>query len=129
MLCSSCNSPRGRLPRNGRKHGREDLCSHCYGMIARSVRNSRVSPKTKRKWNVATRYGLTVEQVKEMERQQNGRCAICAADLGNYHIDHNHKTGKVRGLLCHACNLKLPLVESPDLLQAAINYLKRSDGA
>lgn len=128
-VCSKCGEPRIGVERVAlRKHGHPDWCGDCYGKLSRSIRNARVDARTKRKWNVASRYGLTVEQVEQMERDQNGQCAVCRDVLANYHIDHNHTTGKVRGLLCHACNMKLPIVENPSLLAAAISYLKRSDG-
>lgn len=56
--------------------------------------------------------------------QQNNRCAICEEPLPKrFHIDHSHTTGKVRGILCHGCNLKLPIVEQPKLLASALAYL------
>lgn len=54
------------------------------------------------------RHGLTVEQVAQMESAQGGGCAICGRpftdDKKNRNIDHDHRTGEVRGLLCNRCN-------------------------
>jgi hypothetical protein len=99
------------------------------------------------------RYGLTVEQFNAMLAAQNYCCAICKSDaVGNkrngkgakrrltegwptvaqqgdftWHVDHDHKTGKVRGLLCHSCNAALGLMrDDPARLAAMIEYLKRS---
>ena len=83
-------------------------------------------PETKRAWNRSSRYGLTNDQVEAMITAQKGLCAICAEPLpARYHIDHSHSTGKVRGILCHGCNLKLPMVEDKPKLQAALAYLAR----
>ena len=53
-------------------------------------------------------YGITEEQYIEMFNKQKGKCAICETHQDNLksplHIDHNHKTGKVRALLCYKCN-------------------------
>ena len=58
-----------------------------------------------------TRYGLTVEEYQAMEQTQGGLCAICKGPpCGRYkrlHVDHDHTTGKVRGLLCFTCNTLL----------------------
>ena len=62
--------------------------------------------------------------------KQNKSCAICnlffdKKDLKNIHIDHDHKTGEVRGILCSKCNHAIGLFnDNIDLLNNAINYLK-----
>jgi hypothetical protein len=73
-------------------------------------------------------YGITEEQYQELMSAQSGVCAICkgpnVADrrLG---VDHDHITNAVRGLLCINCNYGLGYFkDNPDLLIAAINYLK-----
>lgn len=78
-----------------------------------------------RKWNLATRYGLTQAQVDAMTAEQQGRCAICECLLVSTRavIDHDHSSGKVRGILCHACNIKLPVVEDAGWLMLAWGYL------
>ncbi len=73
-------------------------------------------------------YGITHAQYVEMEIAQDGRCAIChKRPAGHLHIDHDHATGKVRGLLCGNCNTALGLLQDePHLLDRAAEYL-RSD--
>lgn len=72
------------------------------------------------------KHGISHEEYKAMEVSQDGRCAICGrAPSTTFHIDHCHKTGMVRGLLCSACNVGLGHFEdNPITLQAAIDYLK-----
>lgn len=72
------------------------------------------------------KYGITVEQYDAMYQEQNGVCYICGEP--EYHralsIDHNHVTGKVRGLLCSNHNRALGLLnDDPDLLLKAHVYL------
>lgn len=76
-----------------------------------------------------SRYGLTIEQFDEMVEKQGGLCAICSSPpKGRWkrlHVDHDHVTGKVRGLLCHACNILLGHArDSGDILQKAAAYLR-----
>lgn len=62
---------------------------------------------------------------------QNGGCAICSTTTpdGNarrFHVDHDHETGKIRGLLCHSCNTGIgKLRDDPDLLLSAVAYLRK----
>lgn len=87
---------------------------------------------------IKTKYGLTPEAVDRMVTEQSGRCAICKAAFVDvaadrfrwspFAIDHCHKTGKVRGLLCHKCNKGLGLFADDRIrLRAAIGYLEGSD--
>lgn len=78
------------------------------------------------------RYGITPEQYDAMFYEQGGGCAICGReDSGRKNhkllcVDHDHKTGKVRGLLCDECNNGLGrFQDDPELLMAAINYLQQ----
>ncbi len=71
----------------------------------------------------AQRYGLTLEQYQLMLLEANGKCKICnkEADL---QVDHDHKTGKVRSMLCSACNVGLGRFgDKIELLSKAIEYL------
>ena len=59
-----------------------------------------------------------------MEKKQNGVCAICFGKTKKLHIDHCHKTKKVRGILCARCNLALGLFgDQIKYLENAISYL------
>jgi hypothetical protein len=75
------------------------------------------------------RYGLTVEQVEAL---RSGGCQICGRENGGgrwdrLHIDHCHKTGRVRGALCDSCNTGLgKFRDDPELLEAAVRYLTAS---
>lgn len=77
------------------------------------------------------RYGITRKDYNEMLWSQGGVCAICGTDtIGRghkyFHVDHDHKTGSVRGLLCDLCNRGLGYFkDSPAFLERAADYLKK----
>lgn len=72
-------------------------------------------------------YGITFEQYQELVSKQKGICVICGRDKQRLHIDHCHKKGNVRGLLCTACNMGLGLFKDDEnLLIKAIKYLKNN---
>ncbi|KKL55357.1 hypothetical protein LCGC14_2256180 [marine sediment metagenome] len=60
------------------------------------------------------KYGLTPEQYDRLYAAQGGCCALCDThkrDCRDLDIDHDHVTGRIRGLLCRRCNLSLGLIE------------------
>ncbi len=84
-------------------------------------------------WNYHLgKYGITVEDYERLLLAQAGRCAICArapdpAERGNrtLHLDHDHKTGTIRDLLCFRCNNGLGLFrDNSELLRTAAAYLR-----
>jgi hypothetical protein len=82
-----------------------------------------------RKKRLEKEYGITPEEFNNMLLQQRGKCAICGilqSATGKFlHVDHCHKTGKIRGLLCHKCNYALGFLrDSIEIAEAAIEYLK-----
>lgn len=73
-------------------------------------------------------YGITLADKAAMLAEQNGLCAACPAEIELYssHTDHNHVTGKVRGLLCEICNLTIGNArESVSRLRSLADYLER----
>lgn len=71
-------------------------------------------------------YGLTIAAYRALLESQNGRCAICGAKQGEkLKIDHDHRTGKVRGLLCGSCNVGIAAVEKHPV--AAYEYLRKHE--
>jgi len=83
---------------------------------------------------IRKKFGITFEQKRAILTAQGGTCAICKGDNSNskrdWHIDHCHKSGVVRGILCHGCNTALgSFKDSPEILAAAIEYLCRQSPA
>lgn len=82
--------------------------------------NPELKKATDYKSHVWKTYGLTMDQLSDMLKSQSGACAnnMCRKPLElntrTCHIDHNHSTGEVRGLLCARCNLGVGVLERPD---------------
>jgi len=74
--------------------------------------------------NLKANYGLTVEQYNTLVTNQDGKCNICGVLLEVPLVDHCHKTGKVRALLCRPCNSGLGMFRDDlTLLRRATDYL------
>lgn len=76
-------------------------------------------------------FGVTLDDYNRLLAEQNGRCAICETDdpggRGAFHVDHDHETGQIRGLLCNECNIGLgKFGDDPARLRAAADYLERA---
>lgn len=73
------------------------------------------------------KYNLTKQDFENLLLSQDNKCDICKKDISNnYNVDHNHKTGKVRALLCMNCNTLIGHAkENTDILNSAIEYLKK----
>lgn len=87
------------------------------------------TPQTKaqsqRKWRLKSKYGMDPAEYDSMVEEQAGLCTICGnlPEMGLV-VDHDHSTGRVRGLLCGQCNVGLGMFrDNPDLLMNALIYL------
>lgn len=80
----------------------------------------------KRRERLALRYGLSVDQWDALLVEQGGRCALCLEPNPDLAVDHCHKTGNVRGLLCRFCNRAISLW-GDDLAGAErlVTYMRR----
>jgi hypothetical protein len=83
-----------------------------------------------RKHHLRTKYGITPAQHAQMILAQDGKCLVCGETpdgrpkKGKLHVDHCHDTGKVRGLLCHSCNVAIGhLKEDPVRIKALLEYV------
>ena len=125
-----------------------------FGTLIPKKKNKWNTKEYKNKWYRANRsrnrnhqlkykFGITLEEYNLMVKSQGGVCAICEGvndtrRRGTHNgkdvamslaVDHNHKTGKVRGLLCSACNTSLgKFKDDPVLLKKAIHYLEKTNG-
>lgn len=105
--------------------------SHKYHGTRREAvaRWRKENPEAYRAQHLMRTYGITLEEYQAMLQRQQYRCAACATDKpggkGDWHVDHCHGTGRVRGILCRACNTALGLVrDEPRTLRALANYLE-----
>lgn len=88
---------------------------------------------SKRREKTLKKYGLTVESYADMLAEQGGKCAICGLPqleaTSPFSVDHCHKSGKVRGILCFVCNTTLGRVhDNTQILFSMINYLEMNQG-
>ena len=115
-------------------------CPTCRAEFRQSRSNRRYCTEScsNRARKIRRRYNLEPEEVVAMYKQQQGRCAICrikgdVTEMGftektTLVIDHSHKTGNVRGLLCYKCNSGLGMFkDSKKSLSKAIDYLKNKN--
>ena len=83
-------------------------------------------------YSIMKKYNLTMDDYNRMLEKQDYRCAICKKHISELKrrlsVDHNHKTGEVRGLLCFKCNTVLGhMNDDIELLKNTIKYLKNSN--
>jgi hypothetical protein len=70
-------------------------------------------------------YGITLDQFEQMFALQGSACAVCRKTGVTLCVDHCHRTGEIRGLLCRRCNIALGYCDDdPDILLAAVAYLQ-----
>ncbi len=93
-------------------------------------RYMKANPEKVREWTLRSQYGITSQQYDEMLSEQGGVCRVCReppAMVGRksrLHVDHCHDTGRVRGLLCHSCNVALGLLKDDKArVSALLAYL------
>jgi hypothetical protein len=110
-------------------------CSRCaekkplaeFGTSTRDGRQAYCKP-CKQADGIERRYGITMVQYEQALEWQGGRCAICLnrPRSRKLAVDHDHKTGAVRGLLCSRCNHRMlgAAREDPEVLRRAADYLE-----
>jgi len=123
--CKECNETRPYSFFNkgeNYKDGYHTICRECH------------YKKYGREWHFKKTYGIDIEDFNIMRRQQDYKCACCGTHENEVtrkrlFIDHNHKTGEVRALLCHSCNVSLGLLkEDPERIASLLSYLKEHNG-
>ena len=93
-------------------------------------RTRRSDPAVKRAERSAylqRKYGVSIEEYEAMLVRQGGGCGICGRSPSSQvslHVDHDHRTGRIRGLLCFVCNSSLGELDDRDLLRAALRYVE-----
>lgn len=93
-------------------------------------KSCRIAPR--RKIDLYRRYGISLRQYEKLLEKQSGVCAICGRHQAEFKnsldVDHNHETGKVRGLLCPSCNRGLGnFKDNRGILIKAVQYLEKGN--
>lgn len=123
-LCDGCG---GELTVTGRRAAQARIfCSRtCKEKAWRGLMSPAERYLFDRKGNLKKNYGISLAQYEELYDRQRGRCAICNEAHEVLHVDHNHTSGEIRGLLCNTCNRFIGLAkESAEVLRAAATYLE-----
>jgi len=126
--CPDCGEikPLDEFPRNKRsRDGRAVYCKPCHNARGRETRERLYGGS--RHYHLKRRYGIGADDVDAMIAAQGGRCLICGRDNPE-HVDHDHATGKVRGILCFTCNSGLGnFSDDVDRLRSAASYLELAE--
>lgn len=82
----------------------------------------------RRDYKLRSAYGITTERYNELFQKQNGKCAVCKKNQTDFKrafaVDHDYKTGKIRGLLCVNCNMALGYIKDEVfILEELLKYL------
>jgi hypothetical protein len=108
-------------------------CDNNKEKINLKTKEYRMNNKEKSKtYILKRRYNITLEEYNKLFNKQNGKCAICGKHQSELKkilsVDHNHETGKIRGLLCYNCNNGLGCFkDNKNILKSAENYLNEND--
>ena len=127
-ICSKCRveQPLQNFSRYARSaDGLHSQCKECAR--AASAEWEAKNPEKVRAKNRRCRYGISPEDVLALRQTQDGKCPGCQRDLTTVRecVDHDHATGKVRGLLCARCNTNLGMAnDDPATLRRLVNYLE-----
>lgn len=115
--------PDSEFSLNGYNGNFKNRCKECLRQYSKEWRiNNRDYALA---YDRQTKYGLSETEFQTLFLIQCGKCAICSELLIKPHIDHDHETGRVRGLLCESCNWGIGhLKDSLDILSNAVSYLK-----
>jgi hypothetical protein len=111
--------------------GLEENCFR-FNSPCKDCANKFVNKERIKIWRHTKKYGLELGEYQKKMEEQLYCCAICGKNRSEYKkefdIDHNHENGKIRGLLCHNCNIGFGFFkEDVSILDSAIKYKKKWD--
>lgn len=102
-------------------------CKPCVNKLQKQ--KYKENPEVKKNFHLKYLYGISLDIYKDKLEEQGNVCAICKSPTSNgrgvyFHVDHNHETNQIRGLLCHHCNFMIGYSrENIEVLEAAVEYL------
>jgi hypothetical protein len=128
-ICTYCQQEKrlSCFPKKKKETGGVRYLSRCKPCVNAIVGSPEYRRK-QREYRFRNNFGIDIATYERMAKQQGRLCAICGKDdrklRNRLAVDHCHKTGKVRGLLCNQCNLALgAFQDDPMILEAAKQYL------
>lgn len=119
--CSKCKQLKDESLFDRDKQKKDGLSYKCKACAKESLRTYNYK-----------KYGTTIEEYNILFELQKGCCVICGRHQSEFKralaVDHNHTTGKPRGLLCQNCNLMIGYaLDSTEVLEKAVEYLKEHE--
>lgn len=133
--CEECKPVKDYYKIGTRGNKVSSWCKVCIKEQTKQYRLDNVDKKkiSSRRYNLMRTYGLTEHQYDELLKKQNYCCAVCGKheteENRRLAVDHNHKTGEIRGLLCNYCNHRIVgKWTDGDLLRRVADYIEQSTG-
>lgn len=136
--CGCCKEEKTKEDFHRRTLSPDGLAATCKECSAELVKEwNKNNPEnrfeSRRKSHLRRRFDISLEQYNQMLEEQNGCCAICERHRSEFNkefaVDHNHKTGEIRGLLCTNCNYRLVARHTNgDLLRRIADYIEQGTG-
>lgn len=128
--CTKCGKrkPASAFKRRNGGDGVRKQCRDCYAAGRRARYLADPEHERHHSWRA---QGIDVAQAKALFSGHKGGCDLCGADkprgMGDWHVDHDHSTGRLRGLLCFPCNVLLGKIERIGLCKIH-DYIRRHGG-
>ena len=127
-----CSCPCGKTnPEDFYLKRSKSTCKKCSNKKRKNYKQSKYTYEQRKAYELKYTYGITLSDFEKMFKEQNGKCAACDDDFLDIvpHVDHCHSSGKIRGLVCPACNKAMGLVQdNPDVLEKLALYLRSNSG-
>ncbi len=127
--CSRCEINKNLLKFPKSKNSRDGVhnqCKKCHNEYYSKEKYKKYYPQNKNRYYLK-KFNITLKDKEVMIQNQSNTCLICKQQFKashSTHVDHNHITGKVRGILCSGCNMLIGFMETnPKRLEEAFNYL------
>lgn len=143
-ICKKCKKEKSLsdfYKDSSKKDGLQNKCKECCKKYYQSHKKQhkktmanwrKMNPVAIKKHQLTTRYKIPKNKIEDVYKKVvNGQCMICGAKARerSLHVDHDHSTGKIRGVLCVLCNSGIgKLKESKEILLKAITYLESPPG-
>lgn len=137
--CSKCKSTQPLDNFSNSRNSKRSDCKDCNSKYRKKNNKRRLAylkdwakknPEKVREQKYRHRYGIDISEYNRLLEEQGGSCKICKSkdkkrkNAEFFAVDHCHKTGKVRGLLCYNCNSGLgKFKDDPELVEKALSYL------